>query len=887
MSEINRIPLSDFFELFSPTHILGTSYTLSLAFFESTVFSRINKEKLEKCMILADSLGVARAFQEAPALRSAGKDYVVTAVPCKGSFHPKVWIMFNEVEFALLVGSGNLTQSGFIENVEIFDSFHGKFGDSLTGELVADSVDFLEGLVKQWSNIKQSSSFQVQYINSILGELNVHKSNEKNPSRELHFINNSRKTILEQLPIEKASDLYIGAPYFGGEVAGIRLFITKFEPKKVYLYPGLDQDNKIDFDISDVKKIENVELREWDLDKKGFHHLKLYGILNKKESWIFSGSANCTLAALSGSNFEAGLLRQTNSKTILDYFSNKSGKYEGCRQISRSNPETNVGSLNFFASTSGEFIEINFDEAAQKNFPIDKISILIKIGLQRGAVKITEKIENYKLKIKWPENITEASRRFQAATISIDCQSIEGKALKGISFVNDIVSLSTGPSQRNALRGAMALLSGEATPDYLDLTALTSLVVDYFFEDLNQSSINGEVVIKNTNAKALGDEKNTIIDKIAIWPPIQIDNLDQGIKNSKRFNDIQTLQSIFAHFSKFEFNNTTINNADGDTEDETNAASVVAKEPPKKIGKYNKIWKITIDQLYYLWGHLSDCIVSEKDSLNIWPRCTIMALICLRVRSVVGVSSKYTVETESVAELCESFIEMLFADRSAWEGYVLPKGNRYKGEPFPAIAEDIYSEYKVLPPEETMLTYLYFFIYLMSQNKKTKKRFPIKSWIAYKQISGNKMQSLFTNTDRLKSFFRNYLSANNDGILMTDFESAAEQLRNFNVSEIKGAALTKKILEIVQNKEWNLFQSISEISQPSLNKLRHRAERSMPVIIKARDGQNYCISEGCSNRYTINPEFRLITELMPVICSSCGSILVSTKLYSILEIGES
>jgi HKD family nuclease len=45
---------------------------------------------------------------------------VVTA-PGKYSFHPKVWLIAREDRAVLLCGSGNLTQSGFVDNPELFD----------------------------------------------------------------------------------------------------------------------------------------------------------------------------------------------------------------------------------------------------------------------------------------------------------------------------------------------------------------------------------------------------------------------------------------------------------------------------------------------------------------------------------------------------------------------------------------------------------------------------------------------------------------------------------------------------------------------------------------------------------------------------------------------
>src|SRR5262249_23262546 len=121
MTDIQQIELSTFFKLFAPTHILGTTYTVSLAFFEMLVLPCIDRSKLQKCMILCDPLGFQRVIDESIALHEVGNSYMIVTVPTAHRFHPKVWLMLNDTEAALLVGSGNLTQSGFIDNLEFFD----------------------------------------------------------------------------------------------------------------------------------------------------------------------------------------------------------------------------------------------------------------------------------------------------------------------------------------------------------------------------------------------------------------------------------------------------------------------------------------------------------------------------------------------------------------------------------------------------------------------------------------------------------------------------------------------------------------------------------------------------------------------------------------------
>jgi hypothetical protein len=142
MGEIPRKPLSEFLRLFSPTHVLGTTYTISLAFFEGLVFPTIRRGNLRRCLLLCDRIGFHRAVIEATALRSVSREYMTTCVPVRHRFHPKVWVMIGDDQVALLVGSGNLTQSGFMDNAELFDTVVLKKGGPHR-RIVEDIVVFL------------------------------------------------------------------------------------------------------------------------------------------------------------------------------------------------------------------------------------------------------------------------------------------------------------------------------------------------------------------------------------------------------------------------------------------------------------------------------------------------------------------------------------------------------------------------------------------------------------------------------------------------------------------------------------------------------------------------------------------------------------------------
>lgn len=93
MEHLEAIKLSEFFRLFAPRYLIGTTYTASMSFFESVVLPQVDQDKLKGCVILCDQLGFTRSTEEAAALQAATRSYSVMLAPHGHSFHAKVWIM--------------------------------------------------------------------------------------------------------------------------------------------------------------------------------------------------------------------------------------------------------------------------------------------------------------------------------------------------------------------------------------------------------------------------------------------------------------------------------------------------------------------------------------------------------------------------------------------------------------------------------------------------------------------------------------------------------------------------------------------------------------------------------------------------------------------------
>ena len=332
MQVIESIKLREVLELVSkPRYILGTTYTLSLAFFESAIIPEFNRERLKSCLIISDSLGYHNALTEATALQGAAQDYMVVRAPISGSFHPKVWLVVGDIEAVLLTGSGNLTQAGFMTNAELFDAVRITSDSPPSPALLADVRSFITGLAGMWHPEDQQELLCVETLTNIeqaLAGLAVATHHEPNGVRFLHSF---QGPLLEQMPaIPDAKELYVAAPYFGDSLQGVDLLTARYPAAKLHLYPAVHSGQATNIPLAQLKKsYSKAHVSPLSIPgKKGaLAHLKLYGLaLADDTARLYCTSANCTQAAWQGPNVEAGLLRTVPLADLPRYFASATDK---------------------------------------------------------------------------------------------------------------------------------------------------------------------------------------------------------------------------------------------------------------------------------------------------------------------------------------------------------------------------------------------------------------------------------------------------------------------------------------------------------------------------------------------------------------------------------
>jgi len=127
---------------------LFTTFNASLPFYEEVVLRRLVAAGCQQNIVLMDHAQCCVSWQsEATRPRLAGTAYSLVPVSVPGAFHPKVCILAGKKKAAVLVGSHNLTLSGFGYNREITNWVHVVDRKDREGAALLDSV---WQMVREW-----------------------------------------------------------------------------------------------------------------------------------------------------------------------------------------------------------------------------------------------------------------------------------------------------------------------------------------------------------------------------------------------------------------------------------------------------------------------------------------------------------------------------------------------------------------------------------------------------------------------------------------------------------------------------------------------------------------------------------------------------------------
>jgi hypothetical protein len=281
---------------------LFTTFPFSLSFFEAAPLIKLRAGNCRQITVLADVLGYSASMSERGA-SGAGRSFELRPVLVRsGCFHPKVTLLLGANGPRAVIGSGNLTFTGWGGNLELADYL----SPSLSGAALRDLGEFLEQLPTS------------PKIDGEFGDLTpfVEACNRVGDTGRARLVHDLERPIIERL-IEAVEDeggaqaLKVVSPYYGSGDGVIEL-AARLRVYNVSIFSsGKTRDL---FPVARAKaaglEVKPVKAAVLDASARPLHGKAIEIETKSGKRLVLTGSVNVTSTALiEGKNVELAVLR--------------------------------------------------------------------------------------------------------------------------------------------------------------------------------------------------------------------------------------------------------------------------------------------------------------------------------------------------------------------------------------------------------------------------------------------------------------------------------------------------------------------------------------------------------------------------------------------------
>lgn len=903
MSETPRWKLSEFFRRFAPRFVLGTSYTASPVFFETSVLPKIDRRNLEGAVVLCDLKGFQMAAQEVGALRAASTIYSLLYPNHSGAFHPKVWIMADNDRVAVLCGSGNLTQSGFINNVELFETFEVTH-DGNDRELCGELSNFVKGLLGMWSEQERHERPGLKAVVSLVRLLDdFRESNKESASRKLWFLSSFQGGFGEQLAqVVKCQELRITSPYFGGGLGGVKNLATALGAKDVEVFPAI-QGGGLDLEPKELELWQKKPLRQLGIQmpKTGsgrFAHLKLYGLVDKDgECFSMTGSVNATMAALEGPNIEAGILRKIDRQLFDSLFTAGSPKNE----LVHAPPEyTGIGAgwigINAVLKSSGLFLGV--DLAFHDKLPLQDVQMTWICGPKRETLPYGKLFEGRTLERLGNDRFPDwLEGQMNAAAVEIKGVSATGQGFRSFALVESYADLTATPLQRNAAAAMRALLSGEEVPEAAGINAIFRLCIHTLdAEDFDEG-------LKPTSSSNPTTEKERLI-RVPIWPPVTTD-VSAAPQTKHMSGNVAWFQRIMTTLLLEKRREAVVSrpvSEVSDTEGEDGETTTKSAEPPapdadQETSARVRRWKDAERYYLTLTERMKSAVIyakpgykgrrAEEFEMPHKERLLPVAFQTLLIALLLHPGDEVIHEGEpiiSTRSLIAGFLRLLVDDRKQPDTWVTPRAHPYSYEKFPAILQDIMDDPELeVARDFTLLgVALFAILHVDTQNG---EGFPLLEWLKFRHYTGDDLILDETTTAEVFEQARRFLQRSEGSFCENSLKFALGAMNRMSWTDYPGFQHLQTLRSAVKGDEVSKESAERIVNWAEFLRRLEREAKGEPIR-EVNRLRPMCVQEGCSNANIRLPGLRPLESLMPCICSACGTALVPDLLNSLAESHE-
>jgi len=467
-----------------------TTFSVDPAFYDANVQYRLRVIGCQNNLLLADAGMLTQAIEALPeSFVNTGKTYLVQPVSRSGSFHPKISLRYGKDKARLIIGSANVTASGWGRNKEVISALSwSKFktdndnDNEVAGRIIKKTHNYLIGLLPE--NQTEALAYKLKLLHSQsqwLKGIDTNSTSEELSDGSLIDIlfgtPNGATSLLQQFSdniTENIERLLIISPYWGTGLHALNELRTQIYdcPVHIFMNPGHNPDADIDstrstFPISRIT--DNDSIKFYDLsqgkNKHRFLHAKIIIAQSKHHDYILYGSSNCTRAALGtsisvGKNEEASFFRRLkrgileahlklsyekeiprenivtpldddtdNDKISTSFFAGTMDRY---RNKIYWNCAENIEPIGAFVECDGEDYIVNISKHGRPYISLDSmnnaLALIIKVRLPDGRISA-------------PIIVSSPDELSRAAPSSID-KNLKNKLDKVFSGESDLIGLA-------------------------------------------------------------------------------------------------------------------------------------------------------------------------------------------------------------------------------------------------------------------------------------------------------------------------------------------------------------------------------------------------------------------------------------------------------------
>jgi len=291
--------------------IIVLTHNIDFLFIQTVVLKFLKKIGSPSLTIFADAQCVQESYENQKLIiHGLGKRYRVVPVGLDRShdrFHPKAVLLSSHDRASLYIGSGNLTFGGWRQNAEIWNKYDTKEDETAVFHAFQD---YLHGVIKR---LPYTQNIANAVSNAYNKETAPWSINMEKSSGLIGRVN-IKSSLLEQMKayVKIGCDkLIIQSPYFDSEGKTIQQLNELFSPKTIEIYAQNRHSELTEEIISTLEKNISIVPTNFihyaqDKPKQAFIHAKYYAFLYPDKAIVFSGSANCSQAAMSTSSIKVG-----------------------------------------------------------------------------------------------------------------------------------------------------------------------------------------------------------------------------------------------------------------------------------------------------------------------------------------------------------------------------------------------------------------------------------------------------------------------------------------------------------------------------------------------------------------------------------------------------